>query len=91
MKNNDPMTIIMEMISDMNERQSGHAQEFRNNFKEIRDLSKKDKEELIHRINDVEKALTEKHHKTELKMSGISATVAIIMTGIVEFFKASLK
>jgi len=97
MTQKSPEDVFSDYMSFMNERVSDHAKEFRQSLNYITSQLSVLKEQqhvnrntLLDRMNLIEKELIAKQHKTELKMSGIAATVALIMTGVMEWFKNKL-
>lgn len=78
---------ILHTLNNMNDRISMHAHEFRDGFTilnskvdEISKVQKKDKEDLVAKIHEVEKLNLKDNHRTNLKVASLSATVAIIVS-----------
>lgn len=82
---------FFKMIHELHERTAGHARESREAFLRLQEQMRKDKEELIEKINNVNINAIEKNHKVELKVSTLAAGVAFIISAVTEALKHIFK
>lgn len=97
-ENQDTVLVsILHTLNNMNDRISMHAHEFRDGFTvlnakidQISKVQKEDKEELVAKIHEVEKVNLKDNHQTNLKVAGLSATVALIVSIVGYLIKIKL-